>query len=372
MNVLVVNAGGVTLELSVVDAGGTCVAEREIDPWDGHDTDAISEFVAGAPAIDAIGHRVVHGGTDLTAPTLIDAHVEDRIEAASTLAPLHQDRILLGIRATRRLFPDRPNVACFDTAFHTTMPAAASTYALPAAWRDRWPLHRLGFHGSSHAHVAAVAGTIAGADRTYPSGPVARRIVSCHLGSGASLCAILDGRSVDTTMGLTPLEGLVMVSRAGSVDPGLVLWLIRRGGLDPADVEHGLYHESGLVGLAGGSGDMRDVVQRRDAGDADARLAFDVYIHRLRREIAAMTAALGGIDILAFTGGVGQHLGAVRAAAADGLGHLGIEVDTVRNAAAAADADVSAEQARAATVVVTTGEAIEIAAATRRALDASL
>ena len=370
MNVLVVNAGGVTLELSVIDDSGACVANREIDPWDGHGTDAITAFVDDAPDIDAIGHRVVHGGTELTAPTMIDAHVEELIEAASTMAPLHQDRILLGIHATQRLFPGRPNVACFDTAFHTTMPEATYTYALPAAWRDRWPLHRLGFHGSSHAHVAAVAGSIARGDSSARTGRAARRIVSCHLGSGASLCAILDGRSVDTTMGLTPLEGLVMGTRSGSVDPGLILWLIERAGLDPAEVEHGLYHDSGLVGLAGGSGDMREVVERRDAGDAAARLAFDVYIHRLRREIAAMTGALGGIDILAFTGGVGQYMAAVRAAAADGLGYLEIEIDPARNEVAEADADIGAGTASTACIVVTSGEAIEIAAATRRTVDA--
>ncbi|MCU1457424.1 MAG: acetate kinase [Actinomycetia bacterium] len=360
MNVLVVNAGGITLELSVVDDSGNVVATREIDPWDGHETDAIAGFVADAPTIDAVGHRVVHGGTELTAPTLIDPHVEQLIEAASNLAPLHQDRILFGIHTTERLLPGIPNVACFDTAFHTTMPEVASTYALPSAWRDRWPLHRLGFHGSSHAHVAAVAGSIAGAHRDQ------RRIVSCHLGSGASVCAILDGRSVDTTMGFTPLEGLVMVTRSGSVDPGLLLWLISGGGLGADEVEHGLYHDSGLVGLAGGSGDMREVVQRRDAGDEAAGLAFDVYIHRLRREISAMTASLGGIDILAFTGGVGQHMGRVRAAAADGLGYLGVAVDPSRNDVAQSDADVTADGATTACIVVTTGEAIEIAAATRR------
>jgi acetate kinase len=371
MNVLVVNAGAVTLELSIIDDSGTYLARREIDPWDGHDTDAITGLVADAPEIDAIGHRVVHGGPELTTPALIDARVVKQIEGASTLAPLHQDRILLGIHAARKLFPDRPNVACFDTTFHTTMPEVASTYALPAAWRQRWPLHRLGFHGSSHAHVAAVAGDIVGRDPSNGTDRASRRIVSCHLGSGASVCAILDGRSVDTTMGLTPLEGLVMATRSGSVDPGLVLWLIDRVGLDAAEVEHGLYHESGLLGLAGGSGDMREIVERRAAGDTAAQLAFDVYIHRLRHEIAAMTASLGGIDILAFTGGVGQHGAAVRTATADGLGYLGLALDATLNDAAEADADISAPGATTACIVVTTGEAIEIAAATRRTIDQS-
>jgi acetate kinase len=198
-------------------------------------------------------------------------------------------------------------VACFDTAFHATIPPAAHTYALPASWRERWPLRRFGFHGLSHQYATARVGELTGLD------PATLRIVVAHLGAGASLCAVAGGVSVDTTMGFTPLEGLVMQTRSGSIDPGLVLWLIEEGGLSPAEVEHGLEHESGLAGLARGSGDARDVLARRAEGDADATLALDVYGHRLVQHLAAMVASAGGIDVLVFTGGVGEHAAAVRA-----------------------------------------------------------
>ena len=362
MNVLVVNTGGVTLDLTNVDDDGRTVAHRQIDPWDGHDTAPIGEFLDHTTTVDAVGHRVVHGGNTLSKPTIINERVEGIIEAAAPLAPLHQQRALLGIRAARTLLPDAVHVACFDTEFHTTIPDPAATYPIPAEWRERWPLRRAGFHGLSHRHVANVVATITGGD--------ARRIVSCHLGSGASLCAIADGRSVDTTMGMTPLEGLMMVNRSGSVDPGLLLWLLQHGGLTPNELADGLYREGGLKGVAGGSGDMRDIIARADTGDAAARLAFDMYIHRLRREIAAMTAALGGIDVLAFTGGVGEHMPAVRAATADGLGYLGLVIDPDRNQRARGDADhqISTPASPARCVVVATGEHIEIAAATRTLL----
>jgi acetate kinase len=266
---------------------------------------------------DAIGHRVVHGGPDLQSATLLDGGVMAAIEALTPLAPLHQPRALAGIRAVQAALPGVPAVACFDTAFHATMPAAASTYALPEEWRRRWPLRRFGFHGLSHQYAVRRAGELLGG--------VPARVVTCHLGAGASLCAVLDGRSVDTTMGFTPLEGLVMNTRAGSVDPGLVLWLIEQAGLAPAEVADGLERRSGLAGLSGTSGDLRQIGTRT--------VAFDVYVHRLRREIAAMAAALGGLDALVFTGGVGEHQPAVRAAAGAGLGFLSVEVDHDRNGA---------------------------------------
>ena len=209
----------------------------------------------------------------------------------------------------RRRLPDVPAVACFDTAFHATLPAAAATYALPAEWRRRWGLRRFGFHGLSHQYAARRAAELVGRPLPAPD----RQLPP---GRGASLCAVAGGRSVDTTMGFTPLEGLVMNTRSGSVDPGLVLWLITEAGLAPAEVAEALEQESGLAGLSGTSGDLREI----GAGT----LAVDVYVHRLRREIAAMVAALGGLDVLVFTGGVGEHVPAVRAAAAGGLGFLGV------------------------------------------------
>jgi acetate kinase len=240
-------------------------------------------------------------------------------------------------------------VACFDTAFHATLPAAASTYALPREWRERFGLRRYGFHGLSHAYASRRAG--------------ATRVVSCHLGAGASLAAVRDGVCVDTTMGFTPMEGLVMATRAGSVDPGLVLWLLRHG-VDANAVEQGLDREGGLRGLAGDA-DMRALLTR---DDADARLALDVYVHRLRAGIAAMAAALGGLDALVFTGGVGEHAAPVRARTAAGLGFLGVELDADANARARADAEIGAAGAPARTLVVTAREDLEVAGQVRTVL----
>jgi acetate kinase len=256
--------------------------------------------------------------------------------------------------------PGVPAVACFDTAFHATMAPAASTYALPAAWRERWGVRRFGFHGLSHAWVARRVPELLG----RPAQGLA--IVSAHLGAGASLCAIRDGRSVDTTMGFTPLEGLVMATRSGSVDPGLVLWLLERGRLSAGELSDGLEHRSGLHGLAG-TADMRVVLERAAGGDADARLALDVYLHRLRAGIAAMAASLGGLDALAFTGGVGEHAPPVRAGAVDGLRFLGLAIDPARNGAQP-DADLSAPAALVRTIVIAAREDLEIARQTRAAL----
>jgi acetate kinase len=290
-----------------------------------------------------VGHRVVHGGPDLTEATLLDDDVVAQLEALTPLAPLHQPRALAGIRAVQAALPGVPAVACFDTAFHATLPPAAATYALPEEWRRRWPLRRFGFHGLSHQYAARRATELLGAP--------ARRIVTCHLGAGASLCAVLDGRSVDTTMGYTPLEGLVMNTRAGSVDPGLVLWLVTEAGLDPAEVADGLERHSGLAGLSGTSGDLREI--------GIHTLAFEVYVHRLRREIAAMVAALGGLDALVFTGGVGEHQPAVRAGVTAGLGFLEVVTDGERNAKTNGDGDIGAGAARV--LVVTAREDLEIA-----------
>ena len=330
VRLLVVNAGSSSLKLSVLDGADALVAEKDIDRWAGDDG-PIGEFAAGVGGIDTVGHRVVHGGPDLTGPVVVDDGVVERLRALTPLAPLHQPRAIAAIDAARRALAGATHVACFDTAFHATLPPAASVYALPAPWRERWPLRRFGFHGLSHAYAARRAAELAG----RPVGEL--HLVSCHLGAGASLCAVRDGRSVDTTMGFTPLEGLVMATRAGTIDPGLVLWLIESGGLSPAEVAEGLEHDSGLAGLAG-TADMREVLDRRARGDADARLAFDVYVHRLRRELGAMRAALARTDLCVFTGGVGEHAAAVRAAS-------GLEIDAGANSAVTGDGEISASGA---------------------------
>jgi acetate kinase len=355
VRVLVVNAGSSSLKLSVLGVADRVEAATEIDRWDGSVRDArIAEFLSSVEVVDAVGHRVVHGGTQYTDPVVVDDGVMRELRALVDLAPLHQPRALHAIDAVRRALPDVVAVACLDTAFHSTMPAAASTYALPREWRERWPVRRFGFHGLSHAYASRRAGELGG-------GALSARVVSCHLGAGASLCAVRDGRSVATTMGFTPLEGLVMATRSGTVDPGLVTWLVREAGVRVDEVDDALSHRSGLAGLTGGSGDMRDVLAARAAGDGAASLAFDVYVHRLRQEIAAMAASMNGLDALVFTGGVGEHAPEVRTGAADGLGFLGVALDAPANDAANADAEVTAAGACVRSFVVTAREDVEIA-----------
>jgi acetate kinase len=363
MRVLVVNAGSATLKLTIVGDDDHVGGSATLDPWDGSDpTATINSLLDDAGHIDAVGHRFVHGGPDLTHAVTVDDKIAAQIAELATLAPLHQARALTGLDAARRLLPDTPHVACFDTAFHATMPARARTYAVPSAWRQQWPVQRYGFHGLSHAWVARLAPVIGGRHHD------GLRIVSCHLGAGASLCAIHGGRSIDTTMGFTPLDGLVMATRSGSVDPGLVLWLIRTAGVDPDAAAHALERQSGLAGLSGTSGDMRDVLVARAQGSPEASLAFDVYVHRLRREIAAMAGVLAGVDVLAFTGGVGEHSPVVRAAATATLGFLGVAIDEARNDDCVGDGDISRQGTPVATVVVSAREDVEIAHEVRAAI----
>ena len=344
--VLVVNAGSSSLKVSVVEDG------RRVEKLDGL-PDRPSDLLR---SVAAVGHRVVHGGPDLGEPVVVDDAVEAHLRDLMDLAPLHQPKSLHGLDEARALLPDVPHVACFDTAFHRTIPAAASTHALPAEWR-RPELRRYGFHGLSHAWASR---------RVRDLVPGARRVVACHLGAGASLCAVLDGRSVDTTMGFTPLDGLVMATRSGSVDPGLLLWLLEHRRVDVDDLGEALEKRSGLLGLAG-TGDMGELLRRSEADD-DARLAVEVYLHRLVGATAAMAAALGGLDALVFTGGVGENAAEIRERAAARLAFLGVAVDPALNAAPTPDADVSAPHATARTLVVAAQEDLEIAAEVTRLL----
>lgn len=363
MRILVLNAGSSSLKVRLLGHDDELVADRSLERWPVPDIDQLAAHFGGINGVDAVGHRVVHGGADLIQPVLLNDEVEQRIASLAALAPLQQERVLVAIRAARAAFPLVPAVGCFDTAYHATLSPAASTYALPAVWRGRWDIRRYGFHGLSHSYAARRAAELSGSDSRE------LRVISCHLGAGASLCASQGGRSVDTTMGFTPLEGLVMATRSGSVDPGLLLWLLTAGGLSPEDVSRKLQENSGLAGLSGGSGDMRDVLAARESGDEQAQLAFDVYIHRLVREVAAMAASLHGLDILVFTGGVGEHAPTVRAAAAERLGFLGVAVDPERNAAATGgEASVGAPDAPVATLVVEAREDLEIARHTRALL----
>jgi acetate kinase len=296
---------------------------------------------------------------------LLDDTVVGELGALAGLAPSHAAPALAALGVARAVFRC-PHVACFDTAFHATLPAEASTYAVPLRWRERFGLRRYGFHGLSHAYAARRAAALAGTGRA--------RVVTCHLGGGASLAAVLAGRSVDTTMGFTPLEGLVMAVRSGSVDPGMLLWLAREGGVPLAELANGLEHESGLLALAGRSATVGELFGSADAGDARARLAVDVYLHRLAAGIAAMTASLGGLDALVFTGGVGEHEPRLRHETVERLRYLGAELDPVRNATAdggEGDAVVSPDGAAVAVVVVHAREDLELARAARAALEVS-
>ncbi len=367
-SVLVVNAGSSSLKLRVLGPDDSVITALDLSAWDGGPGDpALRRFLRGLEGVGVVGHRVVHGGRRFTGPVLIDDAVVAGIGDLTDLAPLHQPRALAGIEATRSALPAVPGVACFDTAFHATLPPAAASYALPPDWTRLFGLRRFGFHGLSHAYAAGRA------EQLCP-GSGAERVVTCHLGAGSSLAAVKSGMSVDTTMGFTPLEGLVMATRSGSVDPGLVVWLQRHGGLSVDEVSDGLEFRAGLAGLAGlpsGSGDMRDVRLAANRGDPQARLAVDVHAHRLRREIAAMAAALDGLDVLVFTGGIGEHQPEVRAEAAAGLGFLGVAVDSGANAAAQPDCDISAPGAAVHTLVIAAREDIEIARQSRAVLAAA-
>ena len=360
--ILVVNAGSSSLKLRLLGPDDELAAAADLPaPRGSADAAAVAAAVAGFGEITAIGHRIVHGGTAYSGPVRIDAAVEERLRALTDLAPLHQPKSLAALAAVSTALPNVPAVACFDTAFHADMPPAATTYALPPEWRKRWDLRRYGFHGLSHAYAARRAADLVGRRAEE------LRIVSCHLGAGASLAAIAGGRSVDTTMGFTPLEGLVMATRSGSVDPGLVIWLEEHVRMPPAELAATLEHRSGLLGLAG-TADMREVLAAAAAGDPAAILGRDVYVHRLRASIAAMTAALGGLDVLLFTGGVGENAPEIRERAARDLGFLGVSIDAARNAAAVPDTEIGAAGAPVRVLVVRAREDLEIAHEVRSVL----
>ena len=352
LRVLVVNAGSSSLKLRLLGPGDRIVGSQDLPPPSGAAVaGTLKDAISSLGEVDAVGHRIVHGGTLFRSPVVVDAGVRQRLEALTDLAPLHQPKSLAAFDAVQAALPDVPGVACFDTAFHATIPDHAATFALPAEWRERWTLRRYGFHGLSHAYVSRRAAEMTGG---------ASRIVSCHLGAGASLAAVAEGRSVDTTMGFTPLDGLVMATRSGSVDPGLVLWLLEHAGTPAAELAAALEHRSGLSGLAG-TADMREVLARAADGDARCELAREVYLHRLRGYVASMAAAMGGLDTLVFTGGVGENSPEIRWRAMEGLGFLGIRPDASRNGTGTGDREIGSPDARVRSLVISAREDLEIA-----------
>ena len=365
--VLVINAGSSSLKFRLLELvpGRTPVTRVRgnierigLEGGDAPDHEGAMDLaLAGLdrPSIDAVGHRVVHGGMDFTEPTLIDDDVERGIDKLAELAPLHNPAGLAGIRAARLALPEVPHVAVFDTAFHSSIPPVAHTYAIDRDVATRFGIRRYGFHGTSYSYVTARAADLLGRD------PAELRLVILHLGNGASAAAVRDGRSIDTSMGLTPLEGLVMGTRSGDIDPAALLHLARVGGYSTEQLDDLLNRRSGLLGLSGHS-DMRAVIAAVDAGSEDAALALEVYLHRIRRYIGAYAAELGGVDAIVFTAGVGENNARVRAGAVRDLDFLGITLDAAANDSPSSEERiVSAPGAGVAVLVIPTDEELEIA-----------
>lgn len=353
MRVLVVNAGSSSLKLAVLEDGRRQASRELPAPGAVVDTDQLNRALGELGSVDAVGHRIVHGGDRYLSAVRIDGNVLAHLWELADFAPLHQAKSLAALEAVSGLMPDCPAIACFDTAFHATLSSAAATYALPRSWRERWGLRRYGFHGLSHAYASRRAAELLGRS------PDGLRVVTCHLGAGASLAAVHSGRSVDTTMGFTPLDGLAMATRSGSVDPGLLLWLLGHTALTEPQMAQALEHESGMLGLAG-SADMRAVIDRAGGGEEDARLGLDVYLHRLRSGIASMAASMNGLDVVVWTGGVGENAPGVRAGATEGLHFLGLDIERSLNEYGAGDRELSAAGATASSLVVSAREDLEI------------
>ncbi len=344
--VLVVNAGSTSLKLELVSGND--------------ESEVLSSLSEARGRAAAIGHRVVHGGERFREPVVLDPDVIAEIEAMSQVAPLHNRPALDAITEARKLYGVEPQVAVFDTAFHATLPPEAFTYAIPTRWRERFGIRRYGFHGLSVAWAAERAPALL--DRPL------ERLVVCHLGGGCSISAVLAGRSVDTTMGFSPLEGVPMTTRSGSIDPGAIFYLLDPERLGREQLENGLEHESGLKGLSGASGDVRELERAEDSGDEKATLALAVYVHRIVAAVAAMAASLGGLDAIVFTAGVGENSARIRARVCERLSFLGIEVDPALNDGAELDSDIATANSTVRVLVIQAREALIVARAVRRVL----
>jgi acetate kinase len=347
-SILVVNAGSTSLKLHLVAADETAVPVdvlEDVDP----------------EQVDAVAHRVVHGGDRFQEPVVVDVDVRAGIAALEPLAPLHNPSALAGVALADRFLPGVPQVAVFDTAFHATMPPEARLYAVPERWRSEWGIRRYGFHGLSVEWSAERAPALLG------RGTAGMRLVVCHLGGGCSVTAVRDGRSQDTTMGFSPLEGVPMATRAGSVDSGALLYVLRERGLDTDGLERELNAESGLKGL-GGTGDVRELVRRSDEGDERANLALGVFVYRIAGAVAAMAAAVGGLDAVVFTAGIGENSPPIRGRICARLGLLGVELDAARNGELEPDCDIAADGSSVRVLVVRAREELVAARAARALL----
>ncbi|HSS17483.1 MAG TPA: acetate kinase [Candidatus Dormibacteraeota bacterium] len=316
-----------------------------------------SAALQGPEDLRAVGHRVVHGGDRYTSAVRISPEVKRTIKELTELAPLHNPPSLDGINAIEQILPKVPQIAAFDTAFHATLSEAARTYPLPRKWTREWGIRRYGFHGLSHSYCSTEASKIIGRRDL--------RLVIAHLGNGASVSAVRDGVCVDTSMGFTPLEGLMMATRSGTVDPGLLIYLLRHKGLDAEELDSVLNSESGLLGVSGISSDLRQILSELPH-NSDARLAVDVYIHRVVKTIGAMAATLGGIDALVFTAGVGEGSPEIRKRVCEKLKYLGLELDPATNETCKPDADIATPASKARILVIATREDLTIMRETRR------
>jgi acetate kinase len=392
MNVLVINAGSSSLKFSLfageqADAAATgmldwkgegqrAAARLDVPGWAPVRAEApVTDYAAavghalrllreaglpGAGSVDAVGHRVVHGGEEFRGSVRIDAGVKQALARLNEVAPLHNPPALAAIEAAEAALPGVPQVAVFDTAFHATLPPAAFVYPVPHAWYADWGVRRFGFHGISFAYCTGRAAELL----QRPAAEL--RLLICHLGNGCSAAAVRGGQSVATTMGFTPLEGLMMGTRSGSVDPGALLYVMRRRGLSADQLDRALNHESGLLGVSGVSSDFREVQAAAEKGNERARLALDVYAHRVRAAVGALAVTLGGLDALVFTAGVGENAAGLRAAVCEGLECLGVKLDRQHNSERRPDADVAAPDSPVRVLLIHTREDLMIAREVRR------
>ncbi len=334
MNILALNAGSSSLKFRLFAVSGgaeTVLTEGEAERVGGADLAAAAEKAVDQCrpfGIDAVGHRLVHGGSKFTSATRVSPEMLDELKALRGLDPLHNPGEIGLIEATQKLLPNVPEVACFDTAFHRTLPEVAYTYALPHDLSDRLTLRRYGFHGLSHQYVSERL------LECLERGAEGTRLVTCHLGSGASVCALLGGKSVDTSMGMTPLEGLVMGTRSGDVDPGLLVYLMREQKMTPEQLDDLLNKQSGLLGVSGVGSDVRDLEKAAGEENAQAELALSLFAYRVRKYLGAYAAALGGLDAVAFTGGIGERSAAMRGRICAGLEFFGLTLDAGANQSA--------------------------------------
>jgi acetate kinase len=355
IRVLVLNAGSSSLKWTVLGDDRSLIADGN-EPWSAEEgagrAEQIRATLRQAPAFDIVGHRVVHGGLNFREAVGIDESVRRELGRLVNLDPEHMTMALAGIDAVRSAYPMLPQVAAFDTAFHASLPEAAAGYALPFEWTERWGLRRFGFHGLSVAYAVERAGELLGA-------PASSMIV-CHLGSGCSLTAVAEGHSIDTTMGFSPLEGLMMATRSGSVDPGLLLHLQSHRGVGADELREALTHRSGLLGVSGVSGDLRKVLQAAEGGSPRARLAYERFLLNVRRALGAMTAVLGKVEAVVFTGGIGENSARVRRDAAQALAFAGLELDEERNRSNETDRLISSRGSAIRALVIRSREDLAI------------